>query len=150
MGLAYWKRRCPHCDGEIDIEIWDGIQAVHLKKEGWQKEFMKQESSAGERDKAETQGMGEQELDESAAHVPPETDDSIAIEMRPLRERALETEDDSCEFETTDMGDYCWVHEAVYQCKSQKCPDCGGDIKIRNPTGHCDHLKYPEYKNEGE
>lgn len=24
------------------------------------------------------------------------------------------------------------------------CPNCGGDIAIRNPTGHCDHLYYPE------
>jgi len=33
-----------------------------------------------------------------------------------------------------------------------KCKYCGGDIEIRNPTGHCDHLYYPEncegYKNE--
>jgi hypothetical protein len=26
------------------------------------------------------------------------------------------------------------------------CPDCGGRIEIRNPTGHCDHLQYPEFK----
>ena len=26
------------------------------------------------------------------------------------------------------------------------CPDCGGLIKIRNPTGKCDHLYYPENK----
>lgn len=26
------------------------------------------------------------------------------------------------------------------------CPDCDGPIAIRNPTGHCDHLRYPEYK----
>ncbi len=26
------------------------------------------------------------------------------------------------------------------------CPDCWGEIKIRNPTGRCDHLHYPEYK----
>lgn len=26
------------------------------------------------------------------------------------------------------------------------CPDCGGDIRIRNPTGKCDHLYYPDYK----
>ena len=24
------------------------------------------------------------------------------------------------------------------------CPNCGGLIKIRNPTGECDHLYYPE------
>ena len=26
------------------------------------------------------------------------------------------------------------------------CPDCMEPIKIRNPTGICDHLYYPEYK----
>lgn len=26
----------------------------------------------------------------------------------------------------------------------QECPNCGGDIAIRNPTGKCDHLRYPE------
>lgn len=30
------------------------------------------------------------------------------------------------------------------------CPDCGGDIRIRNPTGKCDHLYYPEYKKKEE
>lgn len=25
-----------------------------------------------------------------------------------------------------------------------KCPHCGGDIEIRNPTGTCDHLYYPD------
>jgi len=24
------------------------------------------------------------------------------------------------------------------------CPNCGGKIEIRNPTGRCDHLYYPE------
>lgn len=24
------------------------------------------------------------------------------------------------------------------------CTKCGGSIKIRNPTGKCDHLYYPE------
>ncbi|KKN17002.1 hypothetical protein LCGC14_0970100 [marine sediment metagenome] len=28
------------------------------------------------------------------------------------------------------------------------CPDCNGEIKIRNPTGKCDHLYYPEYKQD--
>lgn len=26
------------------------------------------------------------------------------------------------------------------------CPDCGSPIAIRNPTGNCDHLYYPDYK----
>ncbi|MDD5068822.1 MAG: hypothetical protein PHN89_04470 [Candidatus Pacebacteria bacterium] len=30
------------------------------------------------------------------------------------------------------------------------CPDCGGDIRIRNPTGKCDHLYYPECKKKKE
>ena len=25
------------------------------------------------------------------------------------------------------------------------CAHCGGDIEIRNPTGTCDHLYYPDY-----
>ena len=29
---------------------------------------------------------------------------------------------------------------------NEVCPDCGGLIRIRNPTGKCDHLYYPEYK----
>ena len=28
------------------------------------------------------------------------------------------------------------------------CPDCEGDTAIRNPTGNCDHLYYPDYKNK--
>jgi len=31
---------------------------------------------------------------------------------------------------------------------NRRCPDCGGLIRIRNPTGKCDHLYYPEYKKE--
>ncbi len=27
---------------------------------------------------------------------------------------------------------------------SNICPNCGGSIEIRNPTGKCDHLYYPE------
>lgn len=26
----------------------------------------------------------------------------------------------------------------------ETCPHCGGNPEIRNPTGHCDHLYYPE------
>jgi hypothetical protein len=29
-----------------------------------------------------------------------------------------------------------------------KCKYCGGDIEIRNPTGKCDHLYYPENVNK--
>lgn len=25
-----------------------------------------------------------------------------------------------------------------------KCNHCGGDIAVRNPSGYCDHLHYPE------
>lgn len=25
------------------------------------------------------------------------------------------------------------------------CPNCGGEIAIRNPTGNCDHLYWPDY-----
>lgn len=25
-----------------------------------------------------------------------------------------------------------------------KCKHCGGDIVVRNPSGYCDHLRYPE------
>jgi hypothetical protein len=27
---------------------------------------------------------------------------------------------------------------------NDKCPNCGGLISVRNPTGKCDHLYYPE------
>jgi predicted SprT family Zn-dependent metalloprotease len=29
-------------------------------------------------------------------------------------------------------------------CKHYICKHCGGDIRIRNPKGFCDHLYYPE------
>ena len=29
------------------------------------------------------------------------------------------------------------------------CPKCGGLISIRNPTGKCDHLYYPENRDSG-
>lgn len=32
----------------------------------------------------------------------------------------------------------------TFQTHKELCPNCGGDIAIRNPTGHCDHLYYPE------
>ena len=32
--------------------------------------------------------------------------------------------------------------------KDSKCPHCKGLIKIRNPTGKCDHLYYPENVNK--
>jgi len=32
--------------------------------------------------------------------------------------------------------------------ENQKCPYCKGLIKIRNPTGNCDHLYYPELVNK--
>lgn len=28
--------------------------------------------------------------------------------------------------------------------KVEKCKCCGGDVKVRNPKGYCDHLYYPE------
>ena len=28
---------------------------------------------------------------------------------------------------------------------SDPCPNCGGSIAARNPTGSCDHLYWPEY-----
>jgi len=30
----------------------------------------------------------------------------------------------------------------------EKCEWCGGDTAIRNPTGNCDHLYYPDYVNK--
>lgn len=30
----------------------------------------------------------------------------------------------------------------------KKCKYCDGDIEIRNPTGNCDHLYYPENVNK--
>jgi hypothetical protein len=29
--------------------------------------------------------------------------------------------------------------------KKKYCRHCGGDLSIRNPTGKCDHLYYPDY-----
>ena len=29
----------------------------------------------------------------------------------------------------------------------KKCKHCGYDTHIRNPSGYCDHLYYPEYCN---
>src|SRR3990167_8539749 len=29
--------------------------------------------------------------------------------------------------------------------KKSRCEHCKGDIAIRNPSGFCDHLHYPEY-----
>ena len=29
--------------------------------------------------------------------------------------------------------------------KINKCKHCKMDINIRNPSGYCDHLYYPEY-----
>lgn len=31
---------------------------------------------------------------------------------------------------------------------NKPCPHCGGDPKIANPTGNCDHIYYPEYVNK--
>ncbi len=31
-----------------------------------------------------------------------------------------------------------------WKMSKKLCPNCGGDIEIRNPTGKCDHLYYPE------
>ena len=31
--------------------------------------------------------------------------------------------------------------------KNKKCFACGGLIVIKNPTGHCDHLYYPQNVN---
>jgi len=40
--------------------------------------------------------------------------------------------------------------EAVdWELYEDVCPYCKGDKKIRNPTGKCDHLYYPENINKG-
>jgi hypothetical protein len=31
---------------------------------------------------------------------------------------------------------------------AELCLNCGEPIAIRNPTGHCDHLYYPEYRQK--
>jgi hypothetical protein len=32
-------------------------------------------------------------------------------------------------------------------CETMRCNYCKGDIRIRNPTGRCDHLYYPNHAN---
>ena len=34
--------------------------------------------------------------------------------------------------------------------KNEQCVSCGEDTAIRNPTGKCDHLYYPENINKNE
>jgi hypothetical protein len=36
------------------------------------------------------------------------------------------------------------ISRRVDAFEDNKCPHCGGDLSIRNPTGKCDHLYYPE------
>lgn len=31
--------------------------------------------------------------------------------------------------------------------KKRQCKHCNNDINIRNPSGYCDHLYYPDYCN---
>lgn len=38
------------------------------------------------------------------------------------------------------------VGELPEELKEKICPDCRGEIAIRNPTGKCDHLYYPDNK----
>ena len=33
----------------------------------------------------------------------------------------------------------------IEQDQNNICPHCKGDLRVRNPKGFCDHLKYPEY-----
>lgn len=44
------------------------------------------------------------------------------------------------------MTTTCWV--CTKKETPKECPYCGGDIWIRNPTGHCDHLHYPDNVNK--
>lgn len=46
---------------------------------------------------------------------------------------------------------WCWDcfhglcnHPKIEKPKVDLCIHCGGDIRIRNPMGDCDHLYYPE------
>ena len=32
-----------------------------------------------------------------------------------------------------------------YECTRDRCPNCKGLKSIRNPTGTCDHLYWPDY-----
>lgn len=50
-----------------------------------------------------------------------------------------------CAGENMADNDEIWRLRSLLEEKGW-CPDCGGLIKIRNPTGKCDHLYYPKYK----
>lgn len=38
----------------------------------------------------------------------------------------------------------CEVCNFVPRTPIRMCAHCGGDLEIRNPTGRCDHLHYPD------
>lgn len=38
----------------------------------------------------------------------------------------------------------CPVHAPIKESIEGKCKNCGEDIALRNPTGKCDHLYYPD------
>jgi hypothetical protein len=41
--------------------------------------------------------------------------------------------------------DECFDNTKLVFKDIKKCKHCGGDLTIRNPTGICDHLYYPDY-----
>lgn len=42
------------------------------------------------------------------------------------------------------MGDNITNYK-IWMEHEEKCPHCGFDKDIRNPSGYCDHLHYPDY-----
>lgn len=47
--------------------------------------------------------------------------------------------------EILNEGDY---EGRRHRALAEKCPHCKMDIAIRNPSGFCDHLHYPDYCEE--
>ena len=59
-----------------------------------------------------------------------EVDELIARELEVILEKYRKYFSDDSDF--------------TYVKANNECPHCGGDIRIRNPKGYCDHLYYPE------
>ena len=45
---------------------------------------------------------------------------------------------------TFTVCDECWDKGKEAKSEIKLCKHCGGDITIRNPSGYCDHLYYPD------
>jgi hypothetical protein len=75
-------------------------------------------------------------------------DELIAKQLEVILEKYRElTESEENEAEYRDIAEGGYQGEdsdSDYYIPSRVCPHCKGDIRIRNPSGYCDHLHYPE------